>query len=443
MLRLNVSALCFGALALWAGNSFAQNLPAPASKEAPQASAPLTAQERLEAIRHSLVEASLQTPTKVISTSWFDASGALRESSSFKNNMQVQNLRVMSYDRDEIGQPKARLQVEQPAAQPTAPSRKGLDAVVDSLKQKFKQLGSEQNKITVSEIAKQLSSDPNSKSCGKPLKAGLRHMMSMDVWMDGSNPSAVQSSVYDLLNEHLTNAQPQNLDTKWRMSAVNNAPSMGNVMTAYERTLTQDRPAQMPWEARLALKTEMLPAPGGGGLRGEKGPGMLLSLLLQVNPREGQKGVLQEVATLNLELEMDAWKPAKLNAESQERLTQQFVQWKNAISLLVACEAVLPTVTEVKAETIQINAGTVAGIRKGDEWLIADPRKFPSHLVGKDGASQTLLAKVDSVSAYQSTLTILAGPAQSVEAQWRAWPTENLAKEAAHPPSGNGFFNKR
>ena len=140
MLRLNVSALCFGALALWAGSSFAQNLPAPASKEAPQASAPLTAQERLEAIRHSLVEASLQTPTKVISTSWFDASGALRESSSFKNNMQVQNLRVMSYDRDEIGQPKARLQVEQPAAQPTAPSRKGLDAVVDSLKQKFKQL---------------------------------------------------------------------------------------------------------------------------------------------------------------------------------------------------------------------------------------------------------------------------------------------------------------
>jgi hypothetical protein len=153
--------------------------------------------------------------------------------------------------------------------------------------------------------------------------------------------------------------------------------------------------------------------------------------------------VLQEVAKLNLELEMDAWKPAKLNAESQERLTQQFVQWKNAISLLVACEAVLPTVTEVKAETIQINAGTVAGIRKGDEWLIADPRKFPSHLVGKDGASQTLLAKVDSVSAYQSTLTILGGPAQSVEAQWRAWPTENLAKEAAHPPSGNGFFNKR
>ena len=443
MLRLNANAVCVAALAIWAGNGFAQNLTTSAWKEAPQASAPLTAQDRLDAIRLSLVEASLQTPTKVISTSWFDTNGALRESSSFKNNMQVQNLRVVSYDRDEIGQPKARLQLEQTESQPNVPARKGLDAVVEAIQKKLKQLGLEQLKSSVAENPKQLSSDPNLKTCNKPLKAGLRHMMAMDVWMDGSNPSALKTSAYDLLNEHLLSVQPHGTDTQWRMITVNQKPSLANGMTAYERALTQDKPEQMPWQARLIMKTEMLAAPGTGGLFGEKGPGMLVSMQLQLSPREGQKSSFREEVTLNLELEKDAWKPAKLNPESLERLTQQFVQWKNSIGQFVACEPVLPTVTAVKAETLEINAGTVAGIRKGDEWLIADPRKFPSQLIGKDGVSQTLLAKVDSVSAHQSTLTILAGPAQSVEAQWRAWPTENLAKEPAQPPSGNGYFKKR
>lgn len=103
-------------LSLAAANSWAQNLPAPALKDEAQYKAPLTAQERLEAIRHSLVEASLQTPTKVLSTSWLDNNGSLRETSSFKNGMQVNSLRVLSYDRDEAGQPKAKLQIEEPPA---------------------------------------------------------------------------------------------------------------------------------------------------------------------------------------------------------------------------------------------------------------------------------------------------------------------------------------
>jgi hypothetical protein len=443
MIQFKATAICFGVLALWAGNSLAQNIPTKANSEVSQAMAPLTAQERLDAIRHSLVEASLQTPTKVLSTSWFDTTGALRETSSFKNNMQVQNLRVMSYDRDEIGQPKARLEIEQAAPQTTATSRKGLDAVVEAIQKKLKQLGSEQNKNTTSENAKQLSSDPNFQTCGKTLKKGLRHMISMDVLVDSSNPSALKVAVSELINEHLTIAQPHGSDTKWRMSSVNNKPSIANAMTVYERALTQEQPEQMPWQARMAMKTEMLPAPGTGGLFGEKGPSMLVTMMLQVSPREGQKSSLREVVTLNLELEKDPWKPAKLSSESQARLSEQFVEWKNAIGKLVDCEPVLPTVTSVKAETLQINAGSVAGIRKGDEWLIADPQKFPSQLVGKDGASQTLLAKVDSVSNYQSTLSILAGPAKSIEEQWRAWPTENLVKEPAQSPSGNGFFNKR
>ena len=170
---------------------------------------------------------------------------------------------------------------------------------------------------------------------------------------------------------------------------------------------------------------------------------MLVTLLLQVTPRDGQKGLLQKSTTLRLAMDSEAWKQPKLKPESYLALSEQFQAWKSELSQLVACEPVTPMVTEVKSDTIVINAGSESGIRKGDEWLLADPRKFPSQLMDKNGASQTLLAQVENVSPYQAELTILAGPAQSVQKNWRAWPTETLVKEPANPPSGNGFFNKR
>jgi len=428
----------FGVLSLTAVSSWAQNLPTPSQKDATQTIAPLTAQERLDAIRHSLVEASLQTPTKVLSTSWLDNNGSLRETSSFKNGMQVNSLRVLSYDRDEAGRPKAQLQIDDPSPSLQQQTRQGLKSIWQS----FKQLGSEQNKTLISEKANQLSSDPY-KSCGKQMKVGLRHLMGVDVWMDESNPTALSSAVYQLMGEHLTSSNPQGAEQNWRMSINDKQPSMAKTMTAYERALTSNKPEQLPWQARFAMKTEMLPAPGLLGVNGIKGPGMVVSLLLQVTPREGQKGVFQEMVTLNLELETDAWKPTKLNAESYALLAQQFQQWKSSLTQLVACEAITPAVTEVQNETLRINAGSESGVRNGDEWLVADPAKFPSQLVGQDGASQMLLAKVDSVSAYHSVLTIVAGSAKSAQAQWRAWPTETLLKEASVLPSAKGRFVPR
>ena len=76
---------------------------------ASSAKAELNAQERLDAIRQSLVDASLQTPTRVQTTTWIDSQGSLRESSSFKNGMEVKGVRVLAYDRDETGQAKAKL----------------------------------------------------------------------------------------------------------------------------------------------------------------------------------------------------------------------------------------------------------------------------------------------------------------------------------------------
>jgi hypothetical protein len=86
-------------------------------------------------------------------------------------------------------------------------------------------------------------------------------------------------------------------------------------------------------------------------------------------------------------------------------------------------------VTAVASRQIEINAGSLAGVKKGDEWLIANPSRFPAELIGKEGAPQTLLAHVQSVTPFNSQLVVLAGPVQAAQANWRAWPTETLVKE--------------
>ena len=433
MLRVFASVLSGSAIAFFAGHSTAQNLPLPAPKMEAPVSAPLSAQERLDAIRLALVEASLQTPTKVFSTSWFDPNNSLREASSFKNNMQVESLRVMAYGRDESGQPKAKLKFEAAATPNTPSTPKGFQAIFDA----FKKLGTTQLASDSTPAALQ-----KTEICEKKLKPGLKHLIGVELWMDASNPTALRSTVFELMGEHLVNDNPHGTDTVWRMSRNMTEPSMANSITPYELALTSNKPEVMPWQARLAVKSELLPSEGQGALFGFKGTHILVTLLLQVTPRDGQKGLLQKSTTLKLEIDFETWKQPKLKPESYLALSEQFQAWKRELSQLVACEPVIPTVTAVRTDTIVINAGSESGIRKGDEWLLADPRKFPSQLMDKNGASQTLLAQVENVSPYQAELTILAGPAQSVQKNWRAWPTETLVKEPANPPSGNGFFKR-
>lgn len=104
------------ALAVTSGLSYAQVKPSEAKQLAAETKssaqpAAFSPQDKLDAIRQGLVEASLDSPTRVQTTTWIDANGSLRESSSFKNGMKVRGVKVLAYERDEAGQPKAQLQI--------------------------------------------------------------------------------------------------------------------------------------------------------------------------------------------------------------------------------------------------------------------------------------------------------------------------------------------
>jgi len=363
---------------------------------------PLTAQERLEAIRQGLVEATLQTPTKVTTTSWIDAQGSLRESSSFKNGMVVKGVRVLAYGRDESGQAKARLQ--------TSP-------------------------VNATESNKGQSQAPASEAdCAQKVGAQLSPVVRLDLDVaPTAHPMVLQfllPQIQALWVNSAGNGNPLAKAPKpWR--AVNNLPpaSMANSLSAYERALVSPHTQDFPWQASVRIRTQPTPARGFEGYPGYRAPGVALDLEFQMGSQDGQSIVIEDTLSLVLEIERPSWGAPRISNASAQAVQEQLQDWRAQSEQWLQCQHLNPVVTSVTGQQIQINAGSLAGVRKGDEWLVANPARFPAELAGKDGAPQTLLAKVQAVTPYHSQLVVLAGPVQAVQAEWRAWPTETLIKE--------------
>ena len=396
---------------------------------------PLSAQERLDAIRQSLVEATLQTPTRVATTSWIDAQGSLRESSSFKNGMVVRGVRVLAYSRDETGQAKARVQTS-PVHVNDASGKTNANANSGAVAVATKESGLNG---WMQHFSQAVSSDTlAAPACTQKVGAQMNHVVGIDLHVEPATHPMVLQFLLPQIQSLWVNSAPNTSAHNakpWR--AVNSLPpaSMANNMSVYERALVSNRSNNDPWQTSLRIRTQTTPSRGFEGYPGYKAPGVALYLEYQMLGTEGQTAKLQDSAQLILDIDRPTWGAPRLNSESVEAVDAQLQSWRAQSEQLLHCQHLNPMVTTVAGEQIQISAGSLAGVRKGDEWLVADPARFPSELAGKEGAPQTLLAKVQAVTPHNSQLVILAGPVQAVRAEWRAWPTETLLKEPNLLPS--------
>ena len=442
-LKINAFCLALGASSAMHVEAQGQNLfpykQLPSGSIAPQD--PLSPQERLDAIRQSLIDASLQSPTRVSTTTWMDAQGSLRENSSFKNGMEVRKINILGFERDENGLAKARLQLpnDKDAIKSTSKSNP-LNPIITSEKglqgalQKFSQLA---NKTlgTTHNLANDESMPQTSLSCRHQIGSRMNHVIGLEVQIDADASNVLLQTLVPQIQDQWVHANaPNGKVNAWR--AVNNLPaaSMSNRMTAYERALVSNRPETLPWQALLKVKTEKYPTNSLETYLGSQSQDSILKLDFQLVGTEGQLVQFEESATLHLEFERSKWSAPKLKANNVIAIQEQLQSWRNATEEWLSCQAMNPLVTAAKGQLIEINAGSLSGVRKGDEWLIANPVRFPVELMSRDGAPQTLLATVQSVTPFGSQLVVSAGPSQSVQANWRAWPTELLVKEPSILP---------
>jgi hypothetical protein len=360
----------------------------------------LSPDAQLAAIRKGLVQAALEGPTQVSTTQWIDGNGALQESSAFRNGMKVRGVRVLAYGADAQGEPLAQLQWQ------------GADA---------------------SEAAAK-PTNAKSAQCKTPLSGRLHHVVAWN-WTNTTPLDADSAPLLDALRFGVL-AQLQQAGTasaQWRL--VERTPREGR--SSYQQALLGSSADELPWQLQFQLaampaKPALAPASFAAGnsdappapVQPSEAGGLNVELRMTLTARNQTKPALQSSASLTLDSAQDNWGPSGLSNSARDQIAQQVRAWSQALQSQLGCQMVMAEVTQAAGTQVRINVGSAAGVRVGDDWLLANDQSAVQRPLEPGAVSQTVLAKVQSVGEHHAVVRPTAGAMQNVKTSWTAWPAE-------------------
>jgi hypothetical protein len=211
----------------------------------------------------------------------------------------------------------------------------------------------------------------------------------------------------------------------WGMQA-RSAPAQSD----YERVLLGTSADQWPWQAYLVVKPLPPLPPTGAALYLSAlpiwaEPPVMASLSFSLVARGQSRPAFESSVQLEVPRQAQAWGRPQLEASVRVQASSLIQPWIQALSEQFACEAVRPDVIAVRGAELSINAGTLAGVRTGDEWLLADPKQFPQQILASGVAASAVLARVGQVYPHHAQLQIVAGSPNTVRTDWRAWRADS------------------
>ena len=365
-----------------------------------QAVTGLSPEERLEGIRAGLVQAALEGPTRVDSVAWIDGQGVLREGSSFRSGMQVRGVQVLSYLRDSSGRPQAQLKLQEGKASPDG-------------------------------ITADLAAAAKPRDCEK--QVSLKHLIGLQIALDGQWSHQDAALAYTLSQF----GRDQVLQAGASASAWRMIQQSSDKLSAYEQILTSSGEQNLPWRAIVSV------SPVPAQVR-SAAPQQDLKTWWRENPLWGDTPTFMRIhfavtaqgsskpffaasADIPFPADSGAYRANLLPPQAREQVARHVRQWTQALDSRLACESVKPEVTQARGADLRINAGTLAGVRAGDEWVLADQRRFPHQILEAGVGAQVVLARVQRVYAHHAQLQVLAGPADQVRTQWRAWQPQTMS----------------
>jgi hypothetical protein len=361
--------------------------PSPASAATATPAAPAQEHERqLQAIRQALLEATMDRPTRVISSAWVDGDGVLHESAHFHSQAEVQGVRVLSY-----------VQTDEPAT-----------AKVDA---KVLPWGLRQTKAADG-------------SCQGPPRA-WRLPMTLQTRVDNGFSGAQQHASQWLLkaasqywSERLTESK------RWQ-----GQESVRPASDTYSQMLYGSGEASAGWAAELSMSPQ--PAPEDQALSWRQrmpwvAPAWRWSLNLTVGRRSAQDLPIQPVWTarqsVSVPIEEITNQPTAVLAKLQQALEHKVAEWIQTLEHEHQCEPLQFAVLRQSGSQLMLQAGQGSGLRPGDRVLLMNPAHVPSRVL-EPGATQHLaLAEVVRIDRHQTELQQLAGPALPAHGQWVALP---------------------
>jgi len=363
----------------------------------------LSAQDKLAAIRHELVQAALEAPTHVQVTQWIDGQGVLRESSSFRSGMKIRGVRVLSYTQNAQGEPGAKVDWQTPTP---------FNAAVATA---------------------QTGSGHTSKNCKRAEPGHLAHIAALAWTLDphwNADDLPLLLEFKTLFRSDWDRSSPNTV--LWRLAE----PKTDVQRSSYHQALLASGADDIPWKIdlsvtqvprpKLALHFESLQKITGANLNLASDSGLPLRLQLQMtlSSRLQNRPVLQLSAPIELEVQLNNLEAVRLNPVSRQRVFQQAQSWAQEIQAVLTCLPVVAQVTQSTPSGFRINVGAAAGVRMGDEWLLGDQQTIPQRLLEADSASNIVLAKVQFIDQHHALLQVQAGATINVQRNWIAWAVE-------------------
>ncbi len=338
----------------------------------------------LAAIRQAILNATIERPTRVISTAWVDQQGALHETAHFHSEAKVNGIRVLSY-----------LPQDESPAQITA----------DVLP-----WGYRPNKAD--------------KTCSPAPRNWRLPLMARTHTAEGfSGPQLFASQMLlNMANE--TWHQSMQQSQRWRVQSAS-VP----VSNSYFRALSASEEARSAWVANLSLK------PHGSSVSStwaqrisqpDKPAPWRWTLTLSLGQSTTQGGQTQALwqaeHTFTIDPSLMANRPSLWQQQLQTEIKAQVNQWVTQLEKRTECEPVQFQVVREGTESFQLQAGAGSGLRPGDRVLLIDPVHIPSRMLEAGVAQHLALAQVVKVGNHRSELLQLAGPRLPQQGAWLALP---------------------
>lgn len=354
----------------------------------PQARPSIPAHEQqLQAIRQALLEATLDTPTKVLSSAWIDSRGTLHESHEFHSQAEVRGVRVLSYLND--GQePQARVSAE-------------------VLPWNWRQRPDAQADCTPAPRAWRLP---------------MTTMSLLGSGFAGAQQSAAQEVLASALSGWRSLLQQAN---RWTPVAWQ-APVANTYLRALQGTTDQETGG---WSAVISLR----PIPGVqqawyDALKPwDTSPVWRWTLDVLIGQRALGGGDLKVVSQQSMELEVDpeamARQPRLWLQALQTQLMQGMAQGLETLQAQTRCEPVQFMVRRHDQQsTLRLQAGADSGLRPGDRVLLLQPGWVPGRMLDPRSLEHLALAEVIQTGLRHTEIRQLAGPALARQGEWIALP---------------------
>jgi len=371
----------------------------------------LSTDEKLAAIRKSLVEVALEGPTKVTSTQWLDAQGVLHESSSFRSGVEVRGVRVVGYTTDNEGQASAKLQWQELYGHGKA-------------------------------AADGKQAEP---ACKLGNSSRLQHLLGLQWNVSGRFSAEEHNMLEELRGYWLEQLRSTGASAAlWRVAPKPRTEGR----SGYEQALLSAGVDDIPWLLDLTVtslarsedsngtwtnaseRQAILPEPNSrtsprSNVSFTTPAAVRVEIQMRLLARNQDKPVLVLSTPVTLVAQDASWGITQLSNSARAQALQLAENAALELYKTMVCQTVVGEVTQALGKQFRINLGAAAGVRVGDTWVLADAGKLPQRALEAGNATNTVMAKVQYVTEHYAQLTPIAGPAQNVQKRWAAWAAED------------------